>query len=246
MNKAEDFDIEAFQAQVLGEIKILESESFFPNPSPSPILNSGVTLDEIKARAKNYNTQPITSIKVKKVPQGTFHGQRGIVPIIKNLLFSTPRILLGIIVVVIVLVFLFTRNNYIGAILLFVSGVLAGTTLTARKRKSRETEASNFSMMLLPNSTQEQGARTLTEEKLSEAKIILKKEKIMQVICPKLHFVANNAADISNVITPIIAGAVIAGSITIPLNPLLFAAIAVVISRSSISVICANYVKKQK
>jgi hypothetical protein len=77
--------------------------------------------------------------------------------------------------------------------------------------------------------------------KLREAEIFLKREEIMQLICPHLQFVANNAFDISTVVTPILAS--VAGPMGIPLNTLLFAAIAVVLSKHGVSNICADYAK---
>lgn len=62
-------------------------------------------------------------------------------------------------------------------------------------------------------------------------------------LCSGLKTASNDSFEIAKIITPILIGLVTAGTITIPLTPILFASIALVITRASISSICADFDK---
>jgi hypothetical protein len=64
--------------------------------------------------------------------------------------------------------------------------------------------------------------------------------------CAALNSVSNDVFSIAKVLTPVLAGLVAAGTIVIPLNPLVFAAIALAVSRMGIAALCAEYKGKEK
>lgn len=74
-----------------------------------------------------------------------------------------------------------------------------------------------------------------------KAEAIVEKPGIKKLLCPVLKSVTNDAFEISKVVTPVLTGAVIVGTISIPLNSVLFAAIGLVIARSGINSLCADY-----
>jgi hypothetical protein len=76
------------------------------------------------------------------------------------------------------------------------------------------------------------------------AQEIVARRDIRIYLCPALQTVSNDAFDIAKVCTPILVGLVIAGTISIPLLPMLFAAIAFTISRAGVSSLCVGYPKK--
>jgi hypothetical protein len=78
----------------------------------------------------------------------------------------------------------------------------------------------------------------------SAAEIVSRKD-MRQHLCPALQSVSNDAFDIAKVSTPVLASLSLAGVLTIPLNPVLFAVIALLIARMGIASFCVDY-KKDK
>jgi hypothetical protein len=83
------------------------------------------------------------------------------------------------------------------------------------------------------------------EESKKEAEQIVKRKDIKQIICPALTNVANDTANVVNAITPGLVTAVLAGTLAIPLNPVLFGWIAVVIFKAGVASICTGYDSKE-
>jgi hypothetical protein len=79
-----------------------------------------------------------------------------------------------------------------------------------------------------------------------QADQLLARKDIRAVLCPALQSVGNDSYEIAKIITPILCGVAIAGTITIPLVPILFASAALLISRMGIAGLCAEYNKKAK
>jgi hypothetical protein len=75
---------------------------------------------------------------------------------------------------------------------------------------------------------------------LVDAQELLKRLEIRQHICPSLKVLSDDAKDYAKVIAAAILPISIAGTIPIPLNPLLFAALAVVIARMGIKTFCPD------
>lgn len=84
----------------------------------------------------------------------------------------------------------------------------------------------------------------LKNHSTQEASKLLAKEDIRKRLCPALKSATDDVYDISKSVTPVLVGCVVAGTISIPLNPVLFAAIAVVIARMGISALCAGFITK--
>ncbi len=81
---------------------------------------------------------------------------------------------------------------------------------------------------------------------IKKAAEIVAREDIRSFLCPGLLRGSDDVFELSKIVTPVILGLVAAGTITIPLIPVLVAAIALQISRMSIASICANYDKQSK
>lgn len=79
---------------------------------------------------------------------------------------------------------------------------------------------------------------------IQKASKLLAKEDIRKRLCPALKSATDDVFDISKSITPVLVGCITAGTISIPLIPVLFAAIAVVIARMGISALCAGFITK--
>jgi len=70
---------------------------------------------------------------------------------------------------------------------------------------------------------------------------IVRRPDVREVLCPTLKSGVDDAFEIAKVITPILVPLVLAGTIAIPLNPILFATIAIVIARMGVAGLCAEY-----
>lgn len=93
----------------------------------------------------------------------------------------------------------------------------------------------------------QEGKRVVIDSKqisLQQAKDLVTRKDIRKYLCPALQTVANDAFEISKVITPILVGLVIAGTIVIPLIPVLIASMALVIARMGISGLCADFIQE--
>jgi hypothetical protein len=75
----------------------------------------------------------------------------------------------------------------------------------------------------------------------NEAKEIVSRQDIRKLLCPALKVVTDDAGTIAVTIIPILIGGIIAGTIVMPLNPILFGWIAIVIARTGVASICADY-----
>ncbi len=82
-----------------------------------------------------------------------------------------------------------------------------------------------------------QQRREMSQEK---AKEIIKKKKVRASLCSALKTASNDTFEIAKIITPILIGLGAAGTISIPLLPVLFAALAFTIARLGISSVCAD------
>lgn len=73
---------------------------------------------------------------------------------------------------------------------------------------------------------------------------VLKRKNVRERLCPALKSVTDDVFDISKSVTPVLTGCVVSGVISIPLTPVIFAAVAVVIVRMGVATLCAGYTKK--
>jgi hypothetical protein len=77
-------------------------------------------------------------------------------------------------------------------------------------------------------------------ESSKKAKEIVARTDIKQLICPALQSGAYDAVEMTKKIGPILIGASLAGTIAIPLNPMIFAMISLIIVRMGIEGFCQN------
>lgn len=79
------------------------------------------------------------------------------------------------------------------------------------------------------------------QESENEAEKIVSRQDIKKLICPALEKFTDDAGKIATNITPILISAIIAETIVMPLNPILFGWIAVVIARAGVAGICVDF-----
>lgn len=104
-------------------------------------------------------------------------------------------------------------------------------------------EVISFSENLEPGRIQPYSSSGFQESK-KEAQEIVERRDIKQYICPALKTVTDNTVEVANAITPALVTGVLAGTLAIPLNPILFGWIAVVIVKAGVSSLCADYDSK--
>lgn len=92
----------------------------------------------------------------------------------------------------------------------------------------------------LPEETIQSYSSSGFEKFKNEATEQSQRQDVRKLICPALQCVTNDVNEIAKVIVPLLAGAVIAGTLIIPLNPILFGWIALVIARSGVATICSD------
>jgi hypothetical protein len=79
-----------------------------------------------------------------------------------------------------------------------------------------------------------------------QAEKLVSRKDIRQHLCPALQTVADDAFDLAKVVTPILVPMVLAGTISIPPNPLFFAAIALAIAGMGVAALCAGYPQERQ
>ena len=75
----------------------------------------------------------------------------------------------------------------------------------------------------------------------AQARSLLKEQAVRKAICAALQQGAKSAFDIGKIITPILVGLVLAGTIVFPLTPVLFGMMAIVIAQIGTAALCAEY-----
>ena len=76
------------------------------------------------------------------------------------------------------------------------------------------------------------------------AKKLVKNKEIRQLLCPALRSASSDVWEIAKIVTPILYASSIAGSISIPRDPVVFAALAIVVARMGIMSLCVDNDKK--
>lgn len=88
-----------------------------------------------------------------------------------------------------------------------------------------------------------QRRKVISEQKARE---LIARKDILDYLCPALQTTSDDAFEIVKVITPILVGLVMAGTLSVPLIPVLFASIGLVVARMGIASLCADYDKNEK
>jgi hypothetical protein len=84
------------------------------------------------------------------------------------------------------------------------------------------------------------------EEARTEATKVIAKRGFRKYICPALQTVTNDAHDIAKIITPILIPLILAKTISIPLEPIIFAQVALIIARMGVASLCEDLKDKDK
>jgi hypothetical protein len=86
----------------------------------------------------------------------------------------------------------------------------------------------------------------LAQISIQKAQVFLARRDIRDYLCPALQTAVDDAFEIAKIITPILFGLVIAGTLSIPLVPIFFASISLLVSRMGIASLCLEYDKENK
>jgi hypothetical protein len=116
----------------------------------------------------------------------------------------------------------------------FESEVMAGVELIEAEL------ALGDALFALPNSgaNEVSGTETDAEKAIITAKDIVDRQDIRARLCPSLNSLADDSREIAKVVTAAMLPLAIVG--TLPLSPLVFAAVAIVIARMGIKALCPN------
>jgi hypothetical protein len=114
---------------------------------------------------------------------------------------------------------------------------------TFQQQVKKAVELISFSENL--DESQPQAFSSGFEESKKEAEEILQRQDIKAILCPALKNITNDAYDLANAITPLLFGAVLSGSIVIPLNPVFFGWMAIVIAKAGAAGLCHDYETKE-
>ncbi len=108
---------------------------------------------------------------------------------------------------------------------------------TFLKKVQKSIDLIQFSEQLNTEDIQPYGSVGFNESK-KEAEAIIQRREFKQLVCSSLTKATDDAFEIANTMTPILIGAIIAETIVMPLNPILFGWLAVLIARSGLAGFC--------
>jgi hypothetical protein len=115
------------------------------------------------------------------------------------------------------------------------------TTVACKKKLSLEDKK------ILSVASHQRVQKKLTEnqkiELHSNAANLIKDRKLLKYICPALQGLTGDIAEVAKSLTIALVPLSLAGAITVPLNPYLYAMLAFVICKSGIEALCKNYKK---
>ena len=77
-----------------------------------------------------------------------------------------------------------------------------------------------------------------------EATTVLKSRKVRNLLCPVLRRISSDAFDVAKIITPILMTLSFSHTISLPFDPTVYAAIALVITRTGVAALCGDAEKK--
>ena len=78
-----------------------------------------------------------------------------------------------------------------------------------------------------------------------DAEVLIKQESVLDRLCPTLRTVSGDLGTVAKAITPILLPLAIGPQAVIPLTPLAFGALAVMVVRAGVSAICPEYNSKK-
>ncbi|MBR8836925.1 MAG: hypothetical protein DSM106950_23700 [Stigonema ocellatum SAG 48.90 = DSM 106950] len=85
-----------------------------------------------------------------------------------------------------------------------------------------------------------------SEKSKEEAEQIVRRKDIKEYICPGLKSLTNDTFNIANTIIPVLVGAILSGTLMIPLDPMLFGWITVAIAKAGTASLCNDYDSEKK
>ena len=112
------------------------------------------------------------------------------------------------------------------------------------KKVKESIDLIQFSEQLNETQIQPFASVGFTESK-KEAEEIIQRQDVKKAICFSLTKATDDAFEIANTMTPILIGAILAETVVMPLNPILFGWIAVLIARAGLASFCENYKIKE-
>lgn len=85
-----------------------------------------------------------------------------------------------------------------------------------------------------------------TRKNIQAAYEFLMRQDIKPYICPVLKSLTNDVCDIGKTLVPVLVPLALAGTISIPLDPIFFGILALMITKAGISTICPDDQKNDK
>lgn len=121
------------------------------------------------------------------------------------------------------------------------------TTFVQQRLAIHGEERSRLNQELLQQLLQIEETKQQKETQIiTEASKLFIVYDLRRVLCPALKSMSSDAHDIAKIITPIIVPLVLAGALSIPLQPFVFAYLAIFISRMGIATLCNDDKKKEE
>jgi hypothetical protein len=241
------FDRDAFQQQVLEDVKMMIQVEEQTQGSSTAIKNIEIE-DPLRFDGWLMQAEPSKSGKhVKRYSSFSFRWIYLISLLVvlgvifHRLIFtfqpkppSLSEILLDIFrifIFILNLIFIVSICVFIASVI--ISGLIELSTRLVRKLKQSKARK------------KEAQAKQRLELVLTQAQEITQRPDFRSLVCPVLQSVTNDVFEYSKILTPILVGAVLAKTIIMPLDTLLFAAISIVVSKSGVSAMCASYPGKK-
>lgn len=119
---------------------------------------------------------------------------------------------------------------------------------TSPPMKPPSVEVQRMSLIAQP-SREHRSTRSMLSEELTteqQAREILERRDIRALLCPALETGSGDAFAIANTLTQVLGPLVLAGALSVPLIPVLFASMAFLLSRMGIATWCVDYRKKNE
>jgi hypothetical protein len=110
---------------------------------------------------------------------------------------------------------------------------------TTKKPAAKKKSSTNFKRKLVRKSRKK---TVIAKKRQAQATKILRDQNVKIALCNGLKSVSNDAFDIAKIVTPSLVALNATSQINIPLDPFLFATLAITIARLGISTLCADYV----
>jgi hypothetical protein len=115
----------------------------------------------------------------------------------------------------------------------------ASTSINKLEDRDDVANDSRFETYGSSDKTDNETEKSEESQGIEDAQKLVAQKKVKHRICPALQKITDDVFEITKVIVPILVPLSIAGTIAIPLNPVFFASIAIVLCRCGIASYCS-------